>query len=666
MILYGERNTMPGSLKTVVLAYVLTTWSLPANAQLLKLSSSELTSGADVSNFQLTHDGTRVVYRGDLIADGVFELFSTSTSAGAPQLKLSAGALADGDIFSDFQLTADGSRVVYRGDLATDGVSELYSASTSASGTQIGLSFTFLVKADVFSNFQITADSSQVVYQGDLASDGLAELYAASTQIPGSQVALNSPPLPGTDVFSDYQITPTGRVVYRSDLAAKGVKALYGASISVNGSQLGLAFSSLPEADVFNYQLTPDGNRVVYRGDLATDGVLALYSASTTNSGTQINLSFTTLAGADVSDYQITQDGSHVIYRGDLTTDNQIAIYSSSTDASGTQISLSSTTLPGADISDFQIAPNGSRVIYRGDLVEDGVSALYSSSTTTSGTQLALSSTTQAGADIYDDYKLLANSDYVVYRGALTKDNVVALYSASTTASGTQIGLSMTELTDAEVIDFQLTPDGSRVVYQGNLTSGNQFDLYSASSTTSDTQVKLNNALSGPDDWIGDIQISADGTSLAYLVGTTTDPLDETKFVGKELFWTPINGGGAISVASANTQISSYQFLGDTFVMVGDIDTTGKDELYHLIWFDGNQDNDQDVDGADFLQWQRGNSPTGLNTSNLAAWEANYGLATSQPIMVSIVPEPSSWVSLLAGIYCLYHFTPKNSQSVCS
>ncbi|MEO2046245.1 MAG: hypothetical protein ABGX16_06685 [Pirellulales bacterium] len=99
-----------------------------------------------------------------------------------------------------------------------------------------------------------------------------------------------------------------------------------------------------------------------------------------------------------------------------------------------------------------------------------------------------------------------------------------------------------------------------------------------------------------------------------------------------------MNGGGAISVASANTQISSYQFPGDTLLMVGDIDTTGKDELYHFIWFEGNHDNDQDVDGADFLQWQRGNSPTGLSGSDLATWEANYGASISQPIMVSIVP----------------------------
>jgi hypothetical protein len=624
-------------------------------------------AGANVLDFQLSRDGTRIVYRGDLVTDGAFDLFSTSTSGGEPQLKLSAGTLADGDVFSDYQLTADGSRVVYRGDLVTDGVSELYSASTTAGGTQVGLSFTFLPGADVFSDYQITADGSRVVYRGDLATDGVSELYGASTLVPASQVALNFTPLPGTDVFSDYQITPAGRVVYRGDLATEGVSALYSASTFTNGSQIGLSFSLLTGADVSDHQLTPDGSRVVYRGDLVADGASALYSASTIAGGTQISLSSTTLAGADVTDYQLTPDGSRVVYRGDLVTDGVSALYSASTIAGGTQISLSSTTLAGADVSDYQITSDGSRVVYRGDLGEDGLSALYSSSTTTSGTQLDLSSTTLAGTGVSSDYQLVADGSRVVYRGTLSKDNVVELYSASTTASGTQVGLSSTALTEAEIFDFQLTPDGNRVFYRGDLTTGNRFELYSASTTASGTQIKLNNPLSGTNDWIGDIQISEDGQFLAYMVGTTTDPFDETQFVGKELYWTPITGGGATSVAIANTQITSYQFLGDTLVMTGDIDTPGKIELYHFTWFAGNFDSDRDVDGADFLNWQRGNSPNHLGTSDLAEWEANYGAIVSQATMVSIIPEPSTWIGLLMGMTCLLlrGWSPVRSHSQC-
>lgn len=39
----------------------------------------------------------------------------------------------------------------------------------------------------------------------------------------------------------------------------------------------------------------------------------------------------------------------------------------------------------------------------------------------------------------------------------------------------------------------------------------------------------------------------------------------------------------------------------------------------------GNFDGDGDVDGRDFLVWQRGGSPTAGSASDLAAWQSNYG-----------------------------------------
>ena len=39
----------------------------------------------------------------------------------------------------------------------------------------------------------------------------------------------------------------------------------------------------------------------------------------------------------------------------------------------------------------------------------------------------------------------------------------------------------------------------------------------------------------------------------------------------------------------------------------------------------GDFDIDGDVDGFDFLEWQRGKSPFPLSRSDLAAWESNYG-----------------------------------------
>ena len=56
---------------------------------------------------------------------------------------------------------------------------------------------------------------------------------------------------------------------------------------------------------------------------------------------------------------------------------------------------------------------------------------------------------------------------------------------------------------------------------------------------------------------------------------------------------------------------------------------------------------DGQVDGNDFLHWQRGNSPTPVSLEDLAGWEANYGPAGSPTYAV---PEPSAALFLLGGV----------------
>lgn len=60
----------------------------------------------------------------------------------------------------------------------------------------------------------------------------------------------------------------------------------------------------------------------------------------------------------------------------------------------------------------------------------------------------------------------------------------------------------------------------------------------------------------------------------------------------------------------------------------------------------GDFDADLDVDGNDFLIWQRGGSPSALSPDDLADWKANYG-AGEVPSFAA-VPEPGSL--LLVGI----------------
>ena len=61
----------------------------------------------------------------------------------------------------------------------------------------------------------------------------------------------------------------------------------------------------------------------------------------------------------------------------------------------------------------------------------------------------------------------------------------------------------------------------------------------------------------------------------------------------------------------------------------------------------GDFDDDGDVDGADFLEWQRGQSPDPLSADDLGDWLANFGDASPLTASVTAVPEPSTLVLFL-------------------
>ncbi len=64
----------------------------------------------------------------------------------------------------------------------------------------------------------------------------------------------------------------------------------------------------------------------------------------------------------------------------------------------------------------------------------------------------------------------------------------------------------------------------------------------------------------------------------------------------------------------------------------------------------GDYDIDGDVDGFDFLKWQRGESSNPLSASDLADWESAYGTAPPlSGLSGAAVPEPTSWLLALAA-----------------
>lgn len=84
-------------------------------------------------------------------------------------------------------------------------------------------------------------------------------------------------------------------------------------------------------------------------------------------------------------------------------------------------------------------------------------------------------------------------------------------------------------------------------------------------------------------------------------------------------------------LASEEVALDLLQVIGDFTSITGDFDLDG------------------DVDGYDFLLWQRGGSPNPLSQSDLNAWQTNYGMVAPLSATSAIVPEPTSLALLMLG-----------------
>ena len=62
----------------------------------------------------------------------------------------------------------------------------------------------------------------------------------------------------------------------------------------------------------------------------------------------------------------------------------------------------------------------------------------------------------------------------------------------------------------------------------------------------------------------------------------------------------------------------------------------------------GDFDFDGDVDGGDFLRWQRGSGTT-YDAADLTLWENNYGFVAPLSASSAAVPEPTSVALLILG-----------------
>ena len=112
------------------------------------------------------------------------------------------------------------------------------------------------------------------------------------------------------------------------------------------------------------------------------------------------------------------------------------------------------------------------------------------------------------------------------------------------------------------------------------------------------------------------------------------NPSENTDEVATALgIWPTLDGEIILSIQKGPNNDNSDGFFYLGAMEIATVDLTE----------DADFDKDGDIDGADFLKWQR----DGLSSAELTAWKKEFGINISQSVTASAVPEPSS---LLIGL----------------
>ncbi len=133
--------------------------------------------------------------------------------------------------------------------------------------------------------------------------------------------------------------------------------------------------------------------------------------------------------------------------------------------------------------------------------------------------------------------------------------------------------------------------------------------------------------------------VSAPENSTSVLTVTATDADLPTQILtysivgGADQAKFGITSGGILTFNSApNFELPTDSNSDNTYVVIVQVSDGGRTSLQAILVtvtnvFDspGDFDNDGDVDGRDFLLWQRGGSPMPLSSSDLTNWQQHYG-----------------------------------------
>jgi hypothetical protein len=361
----------------------------------------------------------------------------------------------------DYKLSPNGAYLVQRLQNPTTGFKWLFVSSVFGGPlVPYALTSAFNANWEVL-DYQISPDSTQVVYRVRMIGTGSTQLYSAPI--------LSGPATPlagavgGTAVTvqDDYKIAADSlRVVFRENkIFPYTFTGMALVSARLDGSSYTVLenFPSfgLPAVAISDFEVSADAAYVVYRKGIGSPIITQLYSLPVAG-GTSVRLSLSAPSSTSnvAADYAISLNAATVVFKAaNVSTDTQ-DLYSVPIRAGISPVPLvpfGGLLFPGKTISQFAISPDSSRVVSLNDKFLVGAFVLYS---------------TPIGGGT--SVKFTSSSDIISF--AISPDSAYVVFPSDTLYSAPLAGGTITPLTPAATPGagrYRISPDSSRVVFIG-------------------------------------------------------------------------------------------------------------------------------------------------------------------------------------------------------
>ena len=334
---------------------------------------------------------------------------------------------------ADLDLSPDGRRVLYRGELETNGLSEAWSAPLAGAPTDavklnlpvVGYGVLAVIEPDQGTRIGYIAETStgfgfwsvpaagpaaaslrldpglavdEVIYGGLVAPDGsraVLFIFNQTTEIASIwSVPLDGPAESGLFLI---EAAPAGCLPHTGAVGSGflvyalscdtpvGERTNQLWSVPLAGpanAALSLAGSFVEGGALDSLQISPDGEYLVLRADKLVDEKFELWSVPVAGpAGALVRLNPALGAGGDVeSGVAISPDSSRVAYVADQVTDQTFRAWSVPIAGPSTEATplVSGIVVANGDVRNLDFTPDGTQIVFRADLSENERFDLYS------------------------------------------------------------------------------------------------------------------------------------------------------------------------------------------------------------------------------------------------------------------------------------------------